>query len=91
MPRVRFDDVEVDVDVQVDETLYEVCLDHGIDMEAACGGFAACNTCRVRVIRGALSPLDDIELPFLDRPDQRLGCQARVVQDVVLTLDPGQV
>jgi 2Fe-2S ferredoxin len=91
MPRVRFDDVGVDVQVRLDETLYEICLDHDIDMEAACGGFAACNTCRVRVLDGALSPMDDIERPFLDRPDQRLGCQARVVQDVVLTLDPGEI
>ena len=70
--------------------LLDLCLDHGIDMEAACGGFAACNTCRVRVLSGALSEREEIEDPFLDRADQRLGCQAAVVEDVILELDPGE-
>ena len=70
-------------------TLLEVCEQSGIPMESACGGFAACNSCRVRVIVGELSPMEDVEEPFLDRPDQRLGCQARVVGDVVVAMDPG--
>ena len=70
-------------------TLLEVCEQNGIPMESACGGFAACNSCRVRVMRGELSPMEDVEEPFLDTPDQRLGCQARVVGDVVLVMDPG--
>ncbi len=70
-------------------TLLEVCDAHGLPMETACGGFAACNSCRVRVLSGALSPVDPAETPFLDRPDHRLGCQARVAGDVAVALDPG--
>jgi ferredoxin len=70
-------------------TLLEMCEQHAIPMESACGGFAACNSCRVRVVEGELSPLDDAEDPFLDAPDQRLGCQARIVGNAVLRLDPG--
>lgn len=89
MHRVRFEDLDVTVEAEPGLSLLEVCERHGLPMESACGGFAACNSCRVRVISGDLSPLDDAEDPFLDAPDQRLGCQARVVGDVVVRLDPG--
>ncbi|HMV66884.1 MAG TPA: 2Fe-2S iron-sulfur cluster-binding protein [Myxococcota bacterium] len=71
--------------------LLDACEAHGVPMDSACGGFAACNSCRVRVIAGAahLSPVRDEELPFLDDDDQRLGCQAAVCGDVALRLDPG--
>lgn len=58
-------------------------------MEAACGGFAGCNTCRVRLISGSLGPEDEAEGPFLDAPGQRLACQARIVADAVVRLEPG--
>ncbi len=90
MPTVRFESLDRDVPAARDQTLYEVCLDHDLPMEAACGGFAACNTCRVRVLAGELTPLEDIEEPFLDEPGQRLGCQARVIGDVTVRLEPGE-
>ena len=71
------------------ETLLEVCDRTGIPMETACGGFAACNTCRVRVVSGDLSPVDELEEPFLDLEEHRLGCQATVLGDVRVLLDPG--
>lgn len=89
MARVEFADLGKVVEAPLDATLLQVCDDNGLPMETACGGFAACNSCRVRLLAGELSPLEDVELPFLDAPDQRLGCQARVVGDVVVRLDPG--
>ncbi len=73
------------------ETLLDVCDAHGVPMASACGGFAACNSCRVWVCDAGLglSPLLDEEEAFLDDPRQRLGCQARVVGPVVVRLDPG--
>lgn len=91
MARVEFRDLGRTLQEPDGRLLLDVCLDHGIDMEAACGGFAACNTCRVRVVEGRLSEREEIEDPFLDRADQRLGCQAAVCGDVVLTLDPGEL
>ncbi len=90
MPDVHFMKLGVTVPAEPDQTLYEVCLDHDLPMEAACGGFAACNTCRVRLLKGELTPLDDVEAPFLDAPGQRLGCQARVVSPVTVRLEPGE-
>lgn len=89
MALVRFDDLGREIDAQPGVTLLELCDTHGLPMESACGGFAACNSCRVRVIEGVLSPREELEDPFLDAPDQRLGCQARVVGDVRVRLDPG--
>ncbi len=89
MPRVEFLDLGRVVEAPVGATLLEVCDDHGLPMETACGGFAACNSCRVRVLSGVLSEVEDVEDPFLDDPGQRLGCQARVVGDVVVRLEPG--
>lgn len=87
--RVRFDDLGRELQVEPGCTLLEVAETANLPMEAQCGGFAMCNSCRVRVLSGALDALDPVEAPFLDRPDQRLGCQAHVVGDVVLMLDPG--
>jgi len=79
------------VDVDAGITLLEACEAHHIPMDSACGGFAACNSCRVDVLSGAdrLSDRLDEEDPFLDSADQRLGCQARILGSVRLRLAPG--
>ena len=72
-------------------SLLVACEDHGVPMESACGGFACCNSCRVEVLEGGanLTPLVAEEEPFLDAPDQRLGCQAQLRGPVTLRLSPG--
>jgi len=71
--------------------LLEACEAASIPMEAACGGFACCNTCRVDVVGEAsgLTPMLPEEEPFLDAPTQRLACQAEVTGPVRLRLAPG--
>lgn len=78
-------------EVVEDTTLLEACEAHGVPMDSACGGFAACNSCRVDVLQGAdaLSALLAEEEPFLDREGQRLGCQARVRGPIRVRLAPG--
>lgn len=80
-----------EVEAPVGATLLAACDLGGITIETECGGFAACNSCRVCVLSGmdALSPVSFDEEPFLDRADQRLGCQARLLGDVTVRLDPG--
>ena len=79
------------VDVEDGTTLLDACEEHGIPMDSACGGFAACNSCRVEVIAGAenLSDRLDEEEPFLDADGQRLGCQARIHGPVHVRPAPG--
>jgi ferredoxin len=73
----------------VGETILDVCERADFPMEMDCGGFASCNSCRVRVVSGSLTPSDAFEEPFLDEPGHRLGCQARVLSDIRVVLDPG--
>lgn len=80
--------------VRVEEgvTLLDACEAVNIPMESACGGFACCNSCRVAVHVGSdrLSPCQDEERPFLDAPEHRLGCQARLLSGPVsISLAPG--
>lgn len=79
------------LEVDLGETLLEACEAAAIPMESACGGFAACNSCRVDVLegKGRLSARLPEEEPFLDGPEQRLGCQARILGSVTVRLAPG--
>ena len=68
------------------ESLLEVAMDNGINIEHACGGVCACSTCHVYVKKGlrSLSPQKDREEDILDkafdvRASSRLGCQVRIV------------
>jgi len=72
-------------------TLLDASEDLGWPLDSDCGGVAACNACRVRVVEGAhnLSARLPEEEPFLDADDQRLGCQARLYGPVVVRPDPG--
>ena len=78
-------------DVETGTSLLDACEAAGVPMDCACGGVAACNSCRVCVLEGAdhLSPLLDEEESFLDEPGQRLGCQAMVLGAVRVRLEPG--
>lgn len=75
------------------ESLLDVALNFGIQMEHACGGNCACTTCHVWVKEGDgnLSPMDDDEADRLDMAadlslHSRLGCQAVVKGDVVIEI-----
>ncbi|MEZ4235959.1 MAG: 2Fe-2S iron-sulfur cluster-binding protein [Myxococcota bacterium] len=81
------------VEAPLGGSLLEVCEGAGIPMDSACGGFAACNSCRVEVLAGgsSLNALQLDEEAFLDAPDQRLGCQARPIApgELRIRLAPG--
>ncbi|WHZ24573.1 MAG: Ferredoxin, 2Fe-2S [Nitrospira sp.] len=78
-------------EVQANMTLLEAAKALGFDLNHDCGGNASCTTCRVEVQTGGgnLSEIDFDEQDLLDRealsePWHRLGCQARVLGDVVV-------
>lgn len=89
MPRVSIEGYEP-FDVPVGTLLLDACEGGGVPIDSACGGFAACNSCRVEVAQmSSLTPLVEEEEPFLDADDQRLACQCEVLADVDLRLFPG--
>ena len=75
------------------ESILDIALNRGIQLEHACGGSCACTTCHVVVKQGDnnLSPADDDELDRLDMAadltlHSRLGCQAVVKGDVTVEI-----
>ncbi len=76
-------------------SLLEIAMGHGVDIDHACGGVAACSTCHVWVKKGLSTcnePLDE-ELDQLDNApgasfESRLACQCVPdgSQDVVVEI-----
>src|SRR6476619_3191317 len=78
-------------------TLLDAAKELGFPLNHDCGGNASCTTCRVEVQIGAenLSEIDFDEQDLLDRealsePWHRLGCQAKVLGDVVVLVPDGK-
>jgi 2Fe-2S ferredoxin len=75
-------------DVEPGTTICDALLDHGVDIEHACGKVGACTTCHVIVQAGfsSLNEVDDNEEDMLDRAwglqaNSRLSCQAIVADE----------
>ena len=91
--KVTFLPLNQTVNANRGDSLLEVALAHDIPLHHACGGYCACTTCQVRVKDGAqnLSAVEEEEQERLERaddvgPTSRLGCQARVMGDVVVEM-----
>jgi 2Fe-2S ferredoxin len=72
-------------------TLLDAAKELGFSLNHDCGGNASCTTCRVEVRAGGehLSEIEFEEQDLLDREAlseswHRLGCQAKVLGDVVV-------
>jgi 2Fe-2S ferredoxin len=82
------DQTECTLKAAVDQTLLDVMLDHGINIEHACGGVCACSTCHVYIKDGMDSLCesteaeeDRVEEAPAVKPYSRLSCQCRVTGD----------
>jgi 2Fe-2S ferredoxin len=92
MPRVTFLHPEgKSGEVPSNVTLLEASKILDFPLNHDCGGNASCTTCRVEVQAGGecLSEIDFDEQDLLDREAlseswHRLGCQARVLGDVIV-------
>lgn len=88
MPRVRFIDQDVEVEVPIGTSILEAAAKVHAPEGSACGGVCACSTCHVYVEQGRelLSEASEGEEDILDkafdvRIASRLGCQARIEKD----------
>ena len=85
LPHPEYAPKGTEIDVPSGTTICDALLDHGVDIEHACGKVGACTTCHVVVQSGfaSLNDVDDNEEDMLDRawglqPHSRLSCQAIV-------------
>jgi CDP-4-dehydro-6-deoxyglucose reductase len=91
MPRVTFMPLGQTFEVEDETTILVAAIRNGVELRHDCTE-AVCGTDRVRILagKGNLSPLEDNEeltLSMLDAgPDDRLGCVARVLGDVVVEI-----
>lgn len=76
------------------ESVLDVCLDNGIELQHNCGGVCGCSTCQVYVNAGmdSIQEISDKEEDFIDRAinpriNSRLGCQCIIIDgDIEVTL-----
>ena len=73
------------IDVLPITTVCDALLEHGIEIDHACGKVGACTTCHVILVQGfeSLNQVSEEEEDMLDRawglqPTSRLSCQAVV-------------
>lgn len=73
------------IDVLPNTTVCEALLEHGVEIDHACGKVGACTTCHVIIVQGfeSLNQVSEEEEDMLDRawglqPTSRLSCQAVV-------------
>jgi ferredoxin len=93
MAKVRFLDQGIEVEVPVGTSILQAATKGGAPEGSACGGVCACSTCHVYVEEGQelLSEAEEGEEDILDkafdvRMSSRLGCQAKIEEDGVISV-----
>jgi 2Fe-2S ferredoxin len=94
MPKVRFENEGIEVEVEPGTSILEAAEESGARVGSSCGGQCACSTCHVYVTDGADSLTeksdaeeDRLDMAFEVKSESRLGCQARVgAEDVAVQI-----
>ena len=89
MPRVRFERVDLEVEVPIGTTILQAARRIGAPQGSRCGGVQACTKCHVYVKQGGglLSEPETDELELIElsawepQPSSRLGCQATLTAE----------
>lgn len=84
----------VELPVAEGESVLDVCLENGIELQHNCGGVCGCSTCHIYVNKGMdnIQEISDKEEDFIDRAvnpriTSRLGCQCVLVDgDIEITI-----
>ena len=89
MPMLRFESDNEEVEVEYNQSLISIEENNGTPLLFGCME-GNCGTCKIVVLTNEenLSPMEDRERTFLSsidaRPNERLGCQCRVLGDVTI-------
>jgi len=84
----------IELPIAEGESVLDVCLENGIELQHNCGGVCGCSTCHVYVNKGMdnIQEISDKEEDFIDRAvnpriTSRLGCQCVIVDgDIEITI-----
>ena len=79
------------------ESVLDVAMENGIELQHNCGGVCGCSTCHIYVLDGmdTLQDISDKEEDFIDRAvnpkiNSRLGCQCVATSGDITVLVPDQ-
>ena len=90
--KVEFIPIGRRLEVSAEVSLLAAAQQAGADLTAVCGGVGICGTCQVRLIKGMLSPVTDVEEETLSadqlKNGYRLACQAYPSGDVRIEIPP---
>jgi len=80
------------VEISPGMSLLEAAQSAGVELASLCGGLGVCDSCKIRLVRGELTP-PTIEEQSLFYPEQleagfRLACQAVPLGDVKIDIPP---
>jgi ferredoxin len=88
LPTVTFANQDRTCDARAGATVLVASNANPAPLSTYCAANALCGTCSVVLVKGRLSEPTVIEQHFIDAwgfdPGFRLGCQARVIEDVTL-------
>ena len=95
--KINFEDKalqSIELPIAEGESVLDVCLENGIELQHNCGGVCGCSTCHIYVNKGMdnIQEISDKEEDFIDRAvnpriNSRLGCQCIVIDgDIEVTL-----
>lgn len=75
------------------ESILDIAQEAGVSISAICGGAGTCGNCRIRVLSGNVTPLNDIETgllyPWETDGSVRLACQTQIVdvsEDIIIDI-----
>ncbi len=87
-------DKEINLMAAVGESVLEIALEHGINIEHSCGGVCACSTCHVYVQKGQelLQEASDDELDRVEEApgieiNSRLACQCVIEEEGEIVIE----
>jgi uncharacterized 2Fe-2S/4Fe-4S cluster protein (DUF4445 family) len=91
MSEVAFQPIGKRIDMKLGYTLLEAAQDAGVALSSVCGGVGVCGDCRVRVLRGPVSSLNETEREMLSEADLesglRLACQVEIEGEGEIIVD----
>lgn len=85
---LSFSNLDVTLRVPRGTSILDAAVEAGVDLNHYCGGMCSCGSCRIVLLSGDVSPMDDMEDATLsvvrEGEQDRLACQCKVLGDVVI-------
>jgi uncharacterized 2Fe-2S/4Fe-4S cluster protein (DUF4445 family) len=92
---IDFEPVGRRIDIDASDDLLTAAQNAGIQLISLCGGVGSCDSCRIRIVSGKLSPPTKEEKEIFNSQElkqgYRLACQARPLSDVKLDVPPSSL